>query len=417
MSDRAVRVCMFSNLFPPVPSGSSTQTAALSRELVGRGHQVDVITARVDPRRPEYEEIDGVRVHRLPALRLPRLDISLRFPWLNVTLTPRNLRRIGAILDRAQPDVLHLHNHMFDLAFAAVWMKRRRRIPLLVTLHTILEHPRPAYNLLIGPVDRRLLRHLVIRQADAVLCPDLNIRRYAARAFGRGDGILIPYGITLPEHADPEVVDRLREQYQLAGRPVILSLGHVHDKRDRRELIEAMPAILRAWPRALLLIVGAVSSDTPGRLMRKLGIERSVVLAGAAPHTEVRAYMEVADLEAHWLNEDSIDDTSLGIASLEAMSAGRVVVAAASEDSYGPGVLKNGENVVLVARDPADVASRIIELLGDPDRRAAIGGRASETIRNNFSWDAVCERTTAAYAGAIEQASTKRGRITLSDHQ
>ena len=50
MSGRAVRVCMFSNLFPPVPSGSSTQTAALSRELVGRGHQVDVITARVDPR-------------------------------------------------------------------------------------------------------------------------------------------------------------------------------------------------------------------------------------------------------------------------------------------------------------------------------------------------------------------------------
>jgi starch synthase len=111
----------------------------------------------------------------------------------------------------------------------------------------------------------------------------------------------------------------------------------------------------------------------------------------------------VADLEAHWLNEDSIDDTSLGIASLEAMSAGKVVVAAASEDSYGPGVLKNGENVVLVSRDPADVARRIVELLGDTDRRAAIGGRAAETIRNHFSWDAVCERTIAAYRGAIEQ--------------
>ena len=192
---------------------------------------------------------------------------------------------------------------------------------------------------------------------------------------------------------------RLREQYQLDGRPVILSLGHVHDKRDRRELLEAMPAILRAWPRALLLIVGAVSSETPPRLIRKLGIERSVVLAGAAPHTEVRAYMEVSDLEAHWLNEDSIDDTSLGIASLEAMSAGKVVVAAASEDSYGPNVLKNGENVVLVSRDPADVARRIIELLGNTERRTAIGGRAGETIRNHFSWDAVCDRTIAAYRG------------------
>ena len=46
------------------------------------------------------------------------------------------------------------------------------------------------------------------------------------------------------------------------------------------------------------------------------------------------------------------------------------------------------------------MASRIVELLGDTDRRQAIGDRASETIRNNFSWDAVCERTIAAYSAA-----------------
>ena len=132
-AETRLKVCMFSNLFPPVVSGSSTQSSTLARELVKRGHEVVVITAHVDSNTPAYEHLDGVHIYRLPALRLPRLPIALNFPWLSVTFTPGNQRRIAAILDRHQPDVLHLHNHMFDLAFSAVRMHRRFKKPLVVT--------------------------------------------------------------------------------------------------------------------------------------------------------------------------------------------------------------------------------------------------------------------------------------------
>ena len=47
-----MRICMFNNLFPPVKSGSSHFTLMLSRNLVARGHQVSVVTARLRPNSP-----------------------------------------------------------------------------------------------------------------------------------------------------------------------------------------------------------------------------------------------------------------------------------------------------------------------------------------------------------------------------
>ena len=49
MGEVQLNVCMFSNLFSPVVSGSSVQSGLLSRELIRRGHRVSVVTAHVHP--------------------------------------------------------------------------------------------------------------------------------------------------------------------------------------------------------------------------------------------------------------------------------------------------------------------------------------------------------------------------------
>jgi glycosyltransferase involved in cell wall biosynthesis len=97
-----------------------------------------------------------------------------------------------------------------------------------------------------------------------------------------------------------------------------------------------------------------------------------------------------------------MDHTSLGIASLEAMLAGKAVLSAANEMTYGPGVLKNGENVILVPReDPQHLAQTMIELLEDKQKCAAIGQRARQTIQEHFSWESVCAQTLQVYQEAI----------------
>ncbi len=397
-------VCMFSNLFPPIVSGSSTQAAGLSREMAKRGHRVVVITAKWPGTYSEYEEAEGVHIYRLPAIPLPRMRVSFNFPWLCYTFTPRNFKRVLTILRQYRPEVLHLHNHMFDLALMAVMMRQIIKTPLCVTIHTIVKHSLAYYNLLLSPFDRIILKNLIVHQVDAIISPDINTQRYVANTLGRKDSVIVPYGITLFEAPSNGAVENLRRKYMITDKRVILSLGHVHDIRNRRVLIEAMPEILKRVPNAVLLIVGAIATQEPIQRVKRLGLENSVIFSDSVPHEQIPAFLELADLEVHWLTQDSAENTSLGIASLEAMGAGKVVLAAANEKTYGEGVLKNGANIILVAPDNSQkLAETIIDLVGDEEMRTAIGAEARRTILEHFSWEGICRQTLQVYREAIRK--------------
>ncbi|MCF8077808.1 MAG: glycosyltransferase family 4 protein [Desulfobacterales bacterium] len=395
------RICMFTNLYPPVVSGSSTQSSFLARELARLGKEVIVITARIHPESPEYEIVEGVHVYRLPCIRLPRMQIALNFPWLNSSFIPGNTKRIVKILRKHKPSILHLHNHMFDLAFQAVRMRKKFEIPLVITIHTMIQHSQDIYNFFLKPADRYLLKNAVIRHADAIVSPDYNIREYVRSTFKTINDFIVLYGIEKPAPPSLNLVQEIQHRFQLSAKKVILSIGHVHKIRDRRELIEAMPYVLKHVPEAVLLIVGAVATDIPLRIARQLGVEKSVIFAGPVPHSDLGAYLSIAEFEAHWLNQDSPEKTSLGVASLECMSAGKVVMAVANEKTYGEGVLRNRENVLLVRpNNPEELGQIIVEVLASNDLNTKMGSAAQETVKQYFSWEKICLDTLCVYQEA-----------------
>jgi glycosyltransferase involved in cell wall biosynthesis len=399
-----MNIAMLSNLFAPVVSGSSTQSAGLSRELARLGIKPFVVTARVEKSTPAYEQIDGVPIYRIPALRLPKLPIAMNFPWLNYTFTSANLSRLSEIFYRHRPDVIHLHNHMFDLGFSAVLMKKRFRVPMVITLHTMIRHSRRIYNTVLYPADRLLLRYAVVNQAQALICPDINIEKYAREVFPENRRVLVPYGIEIPTAPAERALQELQNRYQLNGKRVILSLGHVIELRDRRELINALPYIRKAIPNVVVLIVGAESTDKPRRLAKELGVEDAVIFAGPVPHRQVKNYLALADLEMHFFHQDAREHTSLGIASLEAMAAGKVILAWANENTYGRGILRDGWNIVFIdPNEPTRLAQTVIDLLLDHRKRREIGERASQTIKEHFSWESVCSKTLDVYRDALSR--------------
>jgi len=372
--------------------------------LSRRGHKVIVITTHLDRQTAPYEKNDGVHVYRLPAFHLPKMRVSLNFPWLNSTFVPGNASRVKAIFDLHKPDVIHLHNHMFDLAFSAVRAAQQFNRPLVITIHTLIKHPRPLYNWILYPLDRWFLKRTVIEKADLILCPDSTIEGYVSDAFGYVDKLLLPYGITQTPEPSEYKLELIRKKFGLGNSPIILSLGHLHEIRNRKELIEILPALLTRYPDLKLLIVGDVGTDSATLLAKRLGVSDSVIFTGSVPHSDVPSYLGIADLEAHWFHESNPQNKTLGIAALEAMGAGKVVIGTADEDVYGKGVLKNNENVILVRLTNLDkLASRISDLLDDNQKRAAIGARARNAITDHFSWDSVCRQTLSAYECVIEK--------------
>lgn len=398
-------ICMISNLFPPAVSGSSTHVSMLSNELAQRGHNVVIITSKLDQNSKKQEFLNNQSIYRVNAFKLPKIPLLMNFPWITYTLTPRNLLHIKRIIKAHNPDIIHLHNHIFDLGLSAVLMKWIFKKPLVITIHTVAKHNNWVYNNLLSAIDKILLKGLILDQCNEIICPDLNIQNYAEKSFERKGGI-IPYGIELKDPVNPEFITGFIRKYHLEGKRIILSLGHLHNIRNRRELIEALPRVLSYFPEVVLVVVGIIAIPDPLEQVKTLNLDQSVIFTGPLPHSCVVSLLSISDIEAHWLNQESVTITSLGIASLEAMAMGKAIISASNPDSYGKGVLQPGMNVVMV--DPSNIDSisdAIIQLLEDTKKREFIGNNARKTIRDHFSWEKVCNQTLGLYNKCLSDST------------
>ena len=91
-----MNICLVNNLYPPINTGSSFYTYDLANHLYEKGHNVIIITNKVKGT-IGFSMEDGVKVYRLPVIKLPRWKIWMKFPDFNFTLTPKNIKRIKKI--------------------------------------------------------------------------------------------------------------------------------------------------------------------------------------------------------------------------------------------------------------------------------------------------------------------------------
>jgi glycosyltransferase involved in cell wall biosynthesis len=127
-----MRVLMLTELYPPFIGGSEEYVRNLARGLVGRGHDVSVVTISADGT-PSDEIDDGVVVHRVRSStqRISALMPSGR-PYLPPAPDPDVVAALRRILADERPDVVHAHNWAVA---SYVPLKRHESPPLVMTLH------------------------------------------------------------------------------------------------------------------------------------------------------------------------------------------------------------------------------------------------------------------------------------------
>ena len=116
---------------PNHPAGTEIHTQELSRRLQEFGVEAELFTTEKDVSRRnlslEVREQDGMRVHELVQ---NLFHDEFRETWDY----PPAARAFGRVLDAFRPDVVHFM-HLLYLSAGCVEEARRRRIPILFTLH------------------------------------------------------------------------------------------------------------------------------------------------------------------------------------------------------------------------------------------------------------------------------------------
>jgi len=182
-------------------------------------------------------------------------------------------------------------------------------------------------------------------------------------------------------------------------RTTIVTLAHLVTRKRHAVVLRALAA-LPADRRPDYLVIG----DGPQRrpleaLAQSLGVADRVTFRGQLDHAE--ALGELA--RGHLFVMPGVEEP-FGVAYVEAMAAGLPVIGAAGEG--GPqDIAAAGDGMVVVpADDVAALAHAMEQLLGDPERLAALGAAARETVKRSFTWAACGARTVAAYEQALDRA-------------
>lgn len=389
-----MNICVVNTFFPPHVSGTARAAYLLARKLSEAGHKLTIITSSIGGP-PSTEKLDGMTVYRLRSFRYPKLEILHKADLYN-NLVPGNFWHIVRILMREKVEVVQMFGQFFDLTFLCVLAAKTMRLPIVLTIGTRMEHTQFMYDTFFRLADKTLIKQLVARRVNRLIAMDKLMYDYMKDRYNPSDLAIkfIPVGVDL-ERFQNVTGDAIRRQIGLGLEdPAVLSLGTVSNLRTANGLLNALPSVLQEFPGVRLLVVGPLYDNSPLELVRRLGLEKSVIFCGRVDYEMIPSYIGASDVEGHDL------DTGLGIglASLEAMAAGKPVLSSAKEDNFMDLRLKNWGNIALVRPgDAQDISNALVKLLSDRKLREQIGRNAQAYIRSNFSLEAACRKYEAVY--------------------
>lgn len=249
----------------------------------------------------------------------------------------------------------------------------RVSIPVIVTLHTILDKP---------DADQRRVMEGLLRRASRVIVMAERGREILQRVYGASGRaiVMIPHGVPDRDFIDP---NQLKARFGWAGRDVVLTFGLLAPNKGIEVMIEALPAIAAHHPNVLYAVLGATHPNLVAHegekyrdglkaLAAQLGVGDNIEFIDAfLEHDELIDYLQAADIYATpYLNPAQITSGTLSYA----VGVGKAVVS--TPYVHATEILADGHGVLVDFGDSAAFAREIDALLTSERNRTQLSQRA-----------------------------------------
>lgn len=280
----------------------------------------------------------------------------------------------------------------------------RISLPVIVTLHTILEKPSPDERRVMEGLLRRCARVIVMAERGREIL-------HRVHGFGGKAVVMIPHGVPDRPFADP---DSFKPQFGWEGRKTVLTFGLLAPNKGIETMIDAMPVIVAAQPDALYIVLGATHPNLVAhegeayrdRLKAQAaarGVMGHVEFVDAfVEHDHLIDYLQAADVYATpYINPAQITSGTLSYA----IGVGKAVVS--TPYVHATEILADGHGVLVDFGDDAAFAREIIALLGNDGNRSRLSARAYARGRTMI-WSKLAE---TAMGEIVEMVAAKPLRI------
>lgn len=281
-----------------------------------------------------------------------------------------------------------LHSHMFWTSMFASPVARISGVPVIIETPHVREQWRKGWKAsyrIDRAVGRCVDRYIAVSHANArYLAEEKKIRQSKITVIQNGCDL----SRFNRAHRAPQ---GMKSGLGFASDdPVLLLIGRLEPQKGHAVMLQAMPAILREFPRARLVCIGdgALRSELEQQIMA-LGISNSVRMLGH--QSNVPDWLALADV----LVLPSFFE-GLPLVAIEALAAGKPVVA--SDVDGTPEVVIDGRTGLLVPPGNSDaLAEAACRVLRDASLRQTLASAGHDFVRRQFTRERQVMETEQCY--------------------
>jgi glycosyltransferase involved in cell wall biosynthesis len=269
----------------------------------------------------------------------------------------------------------------------------RLTMPIVTTLHTVLETPAPGQRAVFDRIVEVSAKIVVMAEKGGELLRSV---------YGvPGERIeVIPHGIPDCAFSEP---DQAKQKLGFVGRRVILTFGLLSPSKGIEVMIDAMPSILERRPDAVYVVLGATHPNLVrhegeayrerlAARVRSLGIQDHVVfLDQFVDQATLLEFISMCDVYVTpYLNEAQMTSGTLAYS----FGLGKAVVS--TPYWHARELLADERGVLVPFGDSQAIGDAITGLLTDDARRQGMRKRAYVSSRS-MTWERTAERYLVSF--------------------
>ncbi len=374
-----MKIIQLSPYFYPHLGGVESHVFELSKHLIERGHEVKVITSRLEGTKKK-EVVDGV-----PVERVKPLFIALRTPILF---------GIRDALMKQDCDIVHGHSPPPLTCFWGVRTTQKMGVPFVLTYHCDLELSFPFGPFMVQTYQNTIGAYTVSKSDKIITTTDT----YGAtsRTVWQEDSRVIPNAVDADTFNPENDGSRIRKKHGIKeDENMVLYVGRVVPHKGIQYLIRSATYM---DDNVKYVIVGTGEyKEYLMQLVRSNDLEDRVIFAGRVPMKELPEYYAATDV---FVLPSISRLEAFGIVALEALASGVPVVV-----SDIPGVrdviVEGRHGLLAEPMKPIDIAGKIRTILENPDMAKKMGELGRKVVEEKYTWDKVAEQIEGVYEDII----------------
>ncbi|MFO8000922.1 MAG: glycosyltransferase family 4 protein [Marinilabilia sp.] len=263
----------------------------------------------------------------------------------------------------------------------------RLKIPLIVTLHTILEAP--SYN------ERAVLQE-ICKMANKIVVMSHKAVGFLVDIYG------VPREkIELIEHGVPDIQfgsENSKKEFKLEDKKVLLTFGFIGRSKGIETVIKALPGVIEKHPETVYIVLGKTHPNVLRhsgeeyrtflmRLVKNLHLEKHVVFLNEfINERDLFKYLYACDVYiTPYLNKAQITSGTLSYA----VGVGAAVIS--TPYWHAEELLDEGRGMLFNFNDSENLSSVLTDLFDNPRKMAALKDKAAAFGRN-ITWPKTGEK-------------------------